>query len=152
MGAVGTGQPAQGCDKTAGQKREGAMVLLWGAASWWPHTEALGVGCALGRIMSFSWGTAVQGCFSRTHTRLWGSAASVIILGFKWGLNHRRGGSGDVRNLLTHFPFLFPLEAKIPFLLLPFEVRILDTTPILLVLPFLGLFPSMRGVEGPGMT
>lgn len=62
------------------------------------------------------------------------------------------GGSGDVKKLLTLFPFVFSLEAKIPFLLLPFEVRILDITPILLVLAFPGLFPSMRGVEGSEMT
>lgn len=43
--------------------------------------------------------------------------------------------------------FLFPLEAKIPFLLLPLEVRILDIIPIL---PFHGLFPSVRGAEGLG--
>lgn len=58
------GQPAQGCDKAAGQKE--ARVLLWGAAS--PTQGLCGLAVPahpLGRIMSFSWGSAVQAALAK---------------------------------------------------------------------------------------
>lgn len=161
VGAVAPGQPAQGCDRAAGQKEAGGQAGGQAAAlgSSKPHTEPVPAH-PLGSIRSFSWGSAVQAALAQLSppsaelTPGWGEVQPPWDhpVGFKVGIEVI-GRSGDVRNLVTLFsPFLFPLEAKIPFLLLPFEVRILDIIPILLVLPFLGLFPSMKGVESVEMT